>query len=89
VPSRRLPFPCIVNRSLESPFRATPANETVSGAEGILLRLGRHVSDQWRCDSPNAKDNLGSILIQCQQPAVPVIRLALAPTAESGSNVAA
>ena len=46
--ARRLRFPCIVDRSLESPFRATPANELVSGAEGILLRLGRHVSNQWR-----------------------------------------
>ena len=40
-------------------------------------------------DSPNAKDNLGSMLLQCQQPVVRVIRLPLAPTAESGSNVVA
>jgi hypothetical protein len=34
------------DRSLESPFRAIPANELVGGAEGILLRLGHHVSNQ-------------------------------------------
>ena len=38
--SHRLRFPCILDRSLESPFRATPENELVSGARRDSATLG-------------------------------------------------